>query len=288
MRRVFQILLAFAATVLLCGAALAQDRVVYHIDDAAAQATKGLRNIRNHLDVAPDTKITVVTHANGVDFLMEGAKDAKDANIDYGSLVSALKARGVAFEICEITLRNRNLKKEQFTMDATFTHAGSRTALLGTNPSAALVTLMSNEKQVTANTPPAFLVHTTNDGTVPVKNSQVFSDSCQKKGVPHKLLIYPAGNHGFGLADGKDGAPNYTTPPNDIIHWPDSAKAWLQGLGMLTATTTILPQSHSNFLTPMNASLKNQDALDLLGRESELPHGRALKVLPVETNPKQH
>ena len=124
MRRVFQLLLVLATSVLLCGAALAQDRVVYHIDDSAAQATKGLRNIRNHLDVAPDTKITVVTHANGVDFLMDGAKDAKDPNIDYGSLVSALKARGVTFEICEITLRNRNLKKEQFTMDATFTTSG--------------------------------------------------------------------------------------------------------------------------------------------------------------------
>ena len=124
MRRVFQLLLVLATSVLLCGAALAQDRVVYHIDDAAAQATKGLRNIRNHLDVAPDTKITVVTHANGVDFLMDGAKDAKDPNIDYGSLVSALKARGVTFEICEITLRNRNLKKEQFNMDATFTPSG--------------------------------------------------------------------------------------------------------------------------------------------------------------------
>ena len=124
MRRVFQLLLVLATSVLLCGAALAQDRVVYHIDDAAAQATKGLRNIRNHLDVAPDTKITVVTHANGVDFLMDGAKDAKDPNIDYGSLVSALKGRGVTFEICEITLRNRNLKKEQFTMDATFTTSG--------------------------------------------------------------------------------------------------------------------------------------------------------------------
>lgn len=124
MRRVFQLLLVLATSVLLCGAALAQDRVVYHIDDAAAQATKGLRNIRNHLDVAPDTKITVVTHANGVDFLMDGAKDAKDPNIDYGSLVSALKARGVTFEVCEITLRNRNLKKEQFNMDATFTPSG--------------------------------------------------------------------------------------------------------------------------------------------------------------------
>ena len=124
MRRIFHLVLTLVTTALLSGTALAQDRVVYHIDDAAAQATKGLRNIRNHLDVAPDTRIAVVTHANGVDFLMEGAKDAKDANIDYSSLVSALKARGVTFEICEITLRNRNLKKEQFSMDATFTPSG--------------------------------------------------------------------------------------------------------------------------------------------------------------------
>ena len=123
-KRVFQVLLVLATSVLLCSFAVAQDRIVYHIDDAAAQATKGLRNIRNHLDVAPDTKITVVTHANGVDFLMDGAKDTKDPNIDYGSLVSSLKARGVTFEICEITLRNRNLKKEQFIMDATFTPSG--------------------------------------------------------------------------------------------------------------------------------------------------------------------
>ncbi|HMN56281.1 MAG TPA: hypothetical protein PKE15_03460, partial [Ottowia sp.] len=75
------------------------DKVVYHIDDAAHQATKGLRNIRNHLDVAPTTQIIVVTHADGVDFLMEGAKDAKNPNIDYASLVSALKARGVRFEV---------------------------------------------------------------------------------------------------------------------------------------------------------------------------------------------
>jgi uncharacterized protein len=124
MARIARYLLAFLTTAVVCGAVLAQDKVVYHIDDAATQATKGLRNIRNHLDVAPDTKIAVVTHANGVDFLFEGAKDPKDANIDYASLVSALKARGVTFEICEITLRNRNLKKEQFNLDATFTPSG--------------------------------------------------------------------------------------------------------------------------------------------------------------------
>ena len=108
----------------LCAAALAQDKVVYHIDNAEAQATKALRNVRNHLDVAPDTKIIVVTHAEGIDFLMEGAKDKKNPDIDYASLVSALKARGVRFEVCEITLRNRNLKKEQFNMDADFTPSG--------------------------------------------------------------------------------------------------------------------------------------------------------------------
>ena len=122
--KTIRMLLAFATALLLAAGAQAQDKVVYHIDNSEAQATKGLRNIRNHLDVAPDTKIVVVTHAEGVDFLMEGAKDKKNANIDYASLVSALKARGVRFEVCEITLRNRNLKKDQFTMDAEFTPSG--------------------------------------------------------------------------------------------------------------------------------------------------------------------
>ncbi|MDC6170960.1 DsrE family protein [Paucibacter sp. XJ19-41] len=104
--------------------AAAGDKVVYHIDNAALQATKGLRNIRNHLDVAPDTRIVVVTHAEGVDFLLEGAKDKNNPNIDYAPLVSALVARGVKFEVCEITFKNRNLDKEAFVMDAAFTPSG--------------------------------------------------------------------------------------------------------------------------------------------------------------------
>ena len=123
-RPVAAALVLFAAFFGLGAQAFAQDKVVYHIDDAATQATKGLRNIRNHLDVAPDTKITVVTHAQGVDFLFEGAKDPKNPNVDYGALVSALKARGVSFEVCDITLKNRDLKKEQFSLDAAFTPSG--------------------------------------------------------------------------------------------------------------------------------------------------------------------
>lgn len=97
--------------------------VVYHIDDADTQGIKGLRNIRNHLDVAPQTKIIVVTHANGVDIMLDGGKDKKNG-IEYAPLVGALKSRGVRFEVCEITLKNRNLKKDQFILDTDFTPSG--------------------------------------------------------------------------------------------------------------------------------------------------------------------
>ena len=116
-----QFLAALVLAVVALGAS-AQDAVVYHIDDAAAQGLKGLRNIRNHLDVDPGAKITVVTHANGVDFLMDGAKDS--AGGAFAGPVAALVARGVKFEVCEITLRNRNLKKEQFLQEADFTPSG--------------------------------------------------------------------------------------------------------------------------------------------------------------------
>ena len=115
---------ALACTVLFVAAASAwaQDKVVYHVDNAATQGLKGLRNVRNHLDTDPAAKITVVTHAEGVDMLMDGAKAANGA--EYAPLVSALKSRGVAFEVCEITLKNRNLKKEQFIQEADFTPSG--------------------------------------------------------------------------------------------------------------------------------------------------------------------
>jgi len=115
---------AMVAGLLALGAAcaVAQDKVVYHISDAQVQALAGLRNLRNHLDVDPTAQITVVTHGNGVDFLMEGAKDKSGA--PYDALVSGLTSRGVKFEVCEITLKNRGLKKEQFVQEADFTPSG--------------------------------------------------------------------------------------------------------------------------------------------------------------------
>ena len=110
---------------LLLGTAYAAEggKVVYHFDDTATQATKGLRNMANHLDVSPKTQIIAVAHANGIDFLLDGAKDEKN-NIEYAPLISALKARGVHFEVCEITIKRRKLEKSKFVLDAEFTPSG--------------------------------------------------------------------------------------------------------------------------------------------------------------------
>ena len=81
------------------------------------------------------------------------------------------------------------------------THHGSHDNLLGKTPSAELVHLMSNEEQVTKDTPPAFLVHTVNDATVPVRNSVAFAQALEKAGVPFELHIFEKGPpHGYGLA----------------------------------------------------------------------------------------
>ena len=111
-----------AALVIASLGAWAQEKVVYHFDGGLSQAVKGLRNMRNHLDTDPKAKLVAVSHAEGVDFLLEGAKTPNGQ--EFISLVQDLENRGVTFEICEITLRNRNLKKEQFIIGPTFTPSG--------------------------------------------------------------------------------------------------------------------------------------------------------------------
>ena len=113
----------FVFTCLLSGLMFAQDKVVYHFDQAEVQALKGLRNIRNQLEAAPDTKIIVVTHALGVDLLMQGARD-QVSKTEYAPLISDLKAKGVVVEVCEYTMKNRGLSKDQFILEADFTPSG--------------------------------------------------------------------------------------------------------------------------------------------------------------------
>lgn len=116
--------LAAASLLLVGGTAIADshpENVVYHVNDAA-NATAALRNIGNHLEVNPQAKIVVVTHAQGVDFLMEGAKD-KNGN-PYNVQVETLAAQGVTFDVCEITLRNRKLDRKQFIPESVFVPSG--------------------------------------------------------------------------------------------------------------------------------------------------------------------
>jgi uncharacterized protein len=118
--RAFLALLLLAAGCAVPGSQ--PDRVVYHLSEGLPQASNGLRNIGNHLEVNPQARIVVVAHARGVDFLM---KDAKDANGNrYEDLVEQLKLRGVRFDVCEITLRNRKLSKDQFITEVSWVPSG--------------------------------------------------------------------------------------------------------------------------------------------------------------------
>ena len=98
------------------------DKVVYHVNDSGAQAVGALRNIGNHLEVNPKAKIVVVTHAQGVDFLFDGAKDANGN--PFNVTVETLKNQGVQFDVCEITLRNRKIARNRFIPEAGFVPSG--------------------------------------------------------------------------------------------------------------------------------------------------------------------
>ena len=98
------------------------DKVVYHFNSGLDQATQGLRNIRNHLEVNPKAQIIVVTHAAGVDFLLKVAKTARGN--EYRQAVADLDFQGVKFVVCEITLRARGMTRSQFVPEAGFVPSG--------------------------------------------------------------------------------------------------------------------------------------------------------------------
>ncbi|MFY0607304.1 MAG: alpha/beta hydrolase [Cyclobacteriaceae bacterium] len=96
------------------------------------------------------------------------------------------------------------------SMDTSITHMGSRNNLLGQNPTAELVKMYSSELQITPNTPPTFLIHTTDDGAVPVENSLRFYEGLKSQSIPVEMHIYPIGGHGFGLAEDRGNLANWS------------------------------------------------------------------------------
>lgn len=87
------------------------------------------------------------------------------------------------------------------TMDNTFTHGGTRRSLLGGNPSEDAIKRFSNEMQVDDKTPPTFLIHSTDDKAVPVKNSIVYYEALLKNNITAEMHIFQKGGHGYGLAE---------------------------------------------------------------------------------------
>jgi intracellular sulfur oxidation DsrE/DsrF family protein len=121
--------LLLLALALVAGGVQAQDkpaappvRIVYHFSEGTAQASRGLEYIRNHLEVDPNAQIVVVAHALGVDFLMKGAKT--DKGNAFADAIEDLDLAGVKFRVCEITLRERGLRREQFLPVVQFVPSG--------------------------------------------------------------------------------------------------------------------------------------------------------------------
>ena len=108
-------------------------------------------------------------------------------------------------------------------MEGPHVHAGSRRNLIGENPSPDLVALLSTDRQVTAATPPAFLVHTAEDASVPLENSVAFHAALRRAGVPAELHLFQKGPHGFGMR--QDLGP--------ASEWPRLAETWMRAGGWL-------------------------------------------------------
>jgi acetyl esterase/lipase len=113
------------------------------------------------------------------------------------------------------------------SMIADFTHIGSRDNLLGPNPEPALVKNLSNETQVTPQTPPTLLVHAADDEGVPIAHSRLMLAALQKAGVHSKLHEYPVGGHGFGHG------PNEWNN-NEPEGWLDRVYDWIKAQGFMS------------------------------------------------------
>ncbi|WP_243349180.1 alpha/beta hydrolase [Parabacteroides sp. FAFU027] len=111
------------------------------------------------------------------------------------------------------------------SMDSAITHWGSRESLLGKNPTPEMIKHFSNALQVTAKTPPAFMMHSMDDGVVPVQNSIEYALAMKKYNIPCELHIYEHGGHGYGLGMWSKGTEST---------WTKACEKWLEVKGLLS------------------------------------------------------
>lgn len=143
---------------------------------------------------------TTATHFDGGDATVPDPVEQVSSRPDVAVLVYPV-----------ITLTERNA------------HLGSRRNLLGESPDASLIDLLSNETQVTPETPPTFLVHSVDDRAVVIENSLEFALALSANRVPFAMQVYEHGGHGYGLG-GDDPV---------LSAWPRECGAWLKARGFL-------------------------------------------------------
>jgi intracellular sulfur oxidation DsrE/DsrF family protein len=127
MDKVIAAALVACALAVVAPSAAAQEKtgpvkVVYHVSEGNAQAMNALRNIGNHLSADPTAKIVVVTHAGGVNFLLDGALDSNGG--PFEATVQQLTAKGVEFRVCRFTLERNKIDPKRVLPEATIVPSG--------------------------------------------------------------------------------------------------------------------------------------------------------------------
>ncbi len=189
----------------------------YHYPAPLDDAQRALRHIRFHADKyrIERRRVGIWGFSAGGHLASTAATHFDRGNPSATTVIERMSARPdfaiLAYPV--ITLIGEHAQK------------GSRRNLLGEQPDPKLVELLSNQTQVTAETPPTFLFHTNTDRSVPPENSIMFYMALRQAGVPAEMHIYQRGRHGVGLA------------PTDLVlsSWPRRLADWLQAGGLLMA-----------------------------------------------------
>lgn len=115
-------LVMLAAGLLWGSLAWAEIKVVYHLSEGIAQASRAINNIRNHLAADPAARIVVVSHGQGIDFLLDGATNPMQQ--PFAGAVSDLVAQGVEFRVCNNTLVSRKMTADKLLLEAKVVPSG--------------------------------------------------------------------------------------------------------------------------------------------------------------------
>jgi acetyl esterase/lipase len=187
----------------------------YHHPAPLTDAQRALRWVRSHaaeFSVAPD-RIGIMGFSAGGHLTSTAGTHYDKGNPSAVDPIERASCRPDFLVLCYPVI----------SLTTEYTHRGSLRNLLGDNPDPKLLESLSSEKQVTADTPPTFLFHTSSDTGVPSQNSVLFYLALREKGVPAEMHIYERGPHGVGLA-----------PFEPVLStWSDRLKDWMKQRGLL-------------------------------------------------------